>query len=155
MRQEVIYDFLGDQYESGRLNVMLQPQLEAPGLHLERARDYAGGTSTAWCADYGQGEYPARGGWWRESQKSIKPSKLPEIHENGEKTGGFIHLMAYKLAKNAVFCLKGLNKYNHETFFEAYINFKNSHYLSHCRVIPLQSFRSDIRPQPSGLGLIL
>jgi hypothetical protein len=32
------------------------------------------------------------------------------------------------------------------------MNFEN-HYLSHYRVIPLQSFGSHIRPQPRGLGL--
>jgi hypothetical protein len=35
---------------------------EAPGLHLERARDRAGGSRTAWRADYWRGECPARGG---------------------------------------------------------------------------------------------
>ncbi len=34
------------------------------------------------------------------------------------------------------------------------MNFQN-HYLSRCRVIPLQSFGSHIRPQPYGLGLTL
>jgi hypothetical protein len=33
------------------------------------------------------------------------------------------------------------------------MNFQ-AHHLSHCRVIPLQSFGSHIRPQPHGLGLI-
>jgi hypothetical protein len=31
------------------------------------------------------------------------------------------------------------------------MNFE-THYLSHCRVIPLQSFGNHIRPQPHGLG---
>jgi hypothetical protein len=30
----------------------LRPQLEAPHLYLERARDREGGSETAWCADY-------------------------------------------------------------------------------------------------------
>jgi hypothetical protein len=34
------------------------------------------------------------------------------------------------------------------------MNFE-THYLSHCRVIPLKSFGSHIRPQPHGLGLIV
>ncbi len=34
------------------------------------------------------------------------------------------------------------------------MNFK-THYLSHCRVIPLQSFGSNIFPQQHGLGLTL
>jgi hypothetical protein len=32
------------------------------------------------------------------------------------------------------------------------MNFE-THYLNHCRVIPLQSFGSHIRSQPHGLGL--
>ncbi len=38
---------------------------EAPGLHLERARDRVGGSRTAWRADYWRGECPALGWWWR------------------------------------------------------------------------------------------
>jgi hypothetical protein len=39
-------------------------------------------------------------------------------------------------------------------FFEEYINFKNVCYLRHCGIIPVQSFRSHIRPQSPGLGLM-
>ncbi len=132
---------------------MLRPQLEAPDLHLERARDRAGGSRTAWCADYGRGECPAQGWWWRELQKSYKPSKPPEMHENGEKTGGFAHILANNSPKTPFFAQKYLTRYTHETFFKEYTNFE-ARYLSHCRVIPLQSFGSHIRPQPHGLGLI-
>jgi hypothetical protein len=45
-----------------------------------------------------------------------------------------------------------LTRYTHKTFFEEYTNFQ-AHYLSHCGVIPLQSFGSHLRPQPHGLGL--
>ncbi len=38
---------------------------EAPGLHLERARHRAGGSRTAWHADFWRGECPALGWWWR------------------------------------------------------------------------------------------
>jgi hypothetical protein len=38
-----------------------------PTVHLERARDRAGGSRTVWCSDYRQGESPAQGWWWRES----------------------------------------------------------------------------------------
>jgi hypothetical protein len=38
-------------------------------------------------------------------------------------------------------------------FFEEYINYKIVHYLSHCGLIPVQSFGSHIRLQPHGLGL--
>ncbi len=37
-------------------------------------------------------------------------------------------------------------------FFEEYINFKSCRYLKHCGVIPVQSFGSNICPQPPGLG---
>ncbi len=58
---------------------------EAPGLHLERARDRVGGSRTAWCADYWRGECPAWGWWWSDSLKSYKPSQPYEIAKNGEK----------------------------------------------------------------------
>jgi hypothetical protein len=54
--------------------------------------------------------------------------------------------------QNSVFAQKYLTRYTHETLFEKYVNFQN-HYLSHCGVIPDQSFRSHIRPRPHGLGL--
>jgi hypothetical protein len=109
-----------------------------------------GDSRTAWCADYWQGEYPVQG--WRGSQKPNKPSKPPEIDENGEKTGGFALVLAFKSPKTPFLSQKYLTRYTHETFFEEYTNFE-PHYLSHCRVIPLQSFGSHIRPQPHGLGL--
>jgi hypothetical protein len=74
------------------------------------------------------------------------------MYENGEKTGGFTHVLANNLPKMPFFAQKYLTRYTHETFFEEYMNFE-THYLSHCRVIPLQSFGSHIRPQPHGLGL--
>ncbi len=127
-------------------------QLEAPDLHLERARDHVGGSRTAWCTDYGRGECPVQGWWWRGSQKPNKPSKPLERDENGKKTGGFAHVLAYKSRKTPFFAQKYLTRYTHETFFEEYTNFE-AHYLSHCRVIPFQSFGSHIRPQPHGLGI--
>jgi hypothetical protein len=72
--------------------------------------------------------------------------------KNGEKTGGFAHVLAYKSPKTLFFAQKYLTRYTYETFFEEYTNFQ-AHYLSHCKVIPLQSFGSHIRPQPHGLGL--
>jgi hypothetical protein len=59
-----------------------------------------------------------------------------------------------KSPKTLFFTQKYFTRYTHETFFEEYTNFE-VHYLSHCRVIPLQSFGSHIRPQPHGLGLIV
>jgi hypothetical protein len=58
------------------------------------------------------------------------------------------------LPKTPFFAQKYLKRYTHETFFEEYMNFE-ARYLSHCRVIPFQSFGSHIRPQPHGLGLIV
>jgi hypothetical protein len=57
----------------------------APDLHLERARDRVGGSRTAWCANYWWGECPVRRGGRGGLRGQIKPSKQPEIHENGEK----------------------------------------------------------------------
>ncbi len=69
------------------------------------------------------------------------------------KNGRFHALLAYKSPKTPFFVEKYLTKYNHKAFFEEYINLKKIHYLSHCRVIPLQSFGSHIPPPPPGLGL--
>jgi hypothetical protein len=131
---------------------MPRPLSEAPDLHLERAGDRVSGSRTAWWADYWQGECPVQGWWWRRSQKPNKPSKPPEIEKNGKKVGGFAHVLAYKSPKMPFFTQKYLTRYTHETFFKEYTNFE-AHYLSHCRVIPLQSFGSYIRPQPHRLGL--
>jgi hypothetical protein len=60
--------------------------------------------------------------------------------------------LVYKSPKTSFFAQKYLTRYTPETFFEEYTNFE-AHYLSHCRVIYLQSFGSHIRPQPHGLGL--
>ncbi len=95
---------------------------------------------------------PRPGASGRGGLKSNKPSKPPEIHKNGKKTGGFAHVLAYKSPKMLFFAQKYLKRYTHETFFDKYVNFQN-HYLSRCGVIPVQSFRSHIRPQPHGLGL--
>jgi hypothetical protein len=51
----------------------------------------------------GGGECPARGWWWRESEKSNKPSKLPGMYENGAKTAGLLHLMTSKTSKTPFF----------------------------------------------------
>ncbi len=54
-----------------------------------------------------------------------------EIAKNGEKTGGFAHVLAYKVLKTPFFAHKYLTRYTHETFFEEYTNFE-VHHLSHC-----------------------
>jgi hypothetical protein len=110
---------------------------EAPDLHLERAGDHVGGSRTACCTSYWQGERPVQGWWWRGSQKPNKPSKPPEIYENGKKKGGFKHVLAYKSPKTPFFAQKYLTRYIHEMFFEEIINFKIVCYLSHYGVIPV------------------
>ncbi len=155
MRLEVIYDFQATNRREGGDTSCRGRSREAPGLHLERARDRADGSRTAWRADYWRGECPAWGWWWTDSLKSYKPSQPYEIAKNGEKTGGFAHILAYKSPKTPFFALKYLTRYTHETFFEEYINFKNFRNLSHCGVTPVRSFGSHIRPQPHGLGLIV
>jgi hypothetical protein len=90
------------------------------------------------------------GGGCHKSQISL-PScpKYPKT-----AMGGFTHCLAYKSPKTPFFAQKYFTRYTQETFFEENINFKIFHNLSHCGVIPVQSFRSHIRLQPPGLGLI-
>jgi hypothetical protein len=78
-------------------------------------------------------------------KKPNKPSKPPKIDENGEKMGSFAQILAYKSPKTLFFAQKYLIRYTHETFFEEYTNFE-AHFLSHCRVIPLQNFGSHLHP---------
>jgi hypothetical protein len=74
------------------------------------------------------------------------------MYENAKKLGGFAHVLANNSPKTPFFAQKYLTRYTHKTFFEEDMNFE-THYFSHCRVIPLQSFGSHILPQPHGLGL--
>jgi hypothetical protein len=52
------------------------------------------------------------------SEKSNKPSKLPEIYENGNnnKMDGFTHVLAYKLPKTLFFAQKYLTRYTQRRF---------------------------------------
>ncbi len=88
---------------------------------------------------------PGGGGGEIHRSHTYIPSQLYEIAKNGEKTGGFVHVLAYKSPKTLFFALKYLTRYTHEMFFEEYTNFE-AHYLSRCRDIPLQSFGSHISP---------
>ncbi len=83
-------------------------------------------------------------------ERSYIPSQPYEIAKNGEKTGGFAHVLAYKSPKTPFFDLKYFS-----TFFEEYINFKIFRNLSCCGVIPVRSFGSHIRLQPHRLELKL
>jgi hypothetical protein len=88
---------------------MLRPWSEALRLHLERARDSEGGSKTAWCADYWQGECRGRGWWWRVSKESKTPQCHPECMKIA-KNRRFRALFSLKIAKNPVFLSKVLNK---------------------------------------------
>ncbi len=63
----VIYDFQAANRREGGNTSCRGRSREAPGLHLERARDRAGGSRIAWRADYWRGECPAWGWWWKDS----------------------------------------------------------------------------------------
>jgi hypothetical protein len=67
----------------------------------------------------------------------------------------FCPLFGLKIAETLFFAQKYLTRYTLEMFFEEYINFKNFHYLRHYGVLPVQSFKNHICPQPPGLGLKL
>jgi hypothetical protein len=98
----------------------------------------------------GGGNAQSRGGGEGHSSQISLPSR-PKYTKTG-KIGGFAYVLANNLPITPFFAQRYLTRYTHETFFEKYMNFK-THYLSHCRVISLQSFGSHIRPQPHGLGL--
>jgi hypothetical protein len=93
----------------------------------------------------GRGSARSRGGGEGDHRSQISLQSRPKIDKNGKKTGGFAHVLAYKSPKTPFFAQKYLTRYTHETFLEEYTNFE-AHYLSHCRVIPLQSFGSRICP---------
>jgi hypothetical protein len=84
---------------------MPRPQLEAPDLHLERARDCVGSSRTAWCADYWRGEHPSRGGGGgcHRSQISL-PSrpKYTKMASLGESHSGFKPYSVWQLIKGLV-----------------------------------------------------
>jgi hypothetical protein len=44
--------------------------------------------------------------------------KAAQNIQKRQKTGGLTNVLVLKSAKNAIFALKYLTKYNHETFFE-------------------------------------
>ncbi len=127
-----------------QVDFMLRPQLEAPCLHLKRARDREGGSGTAWCADYLQG-----GAQGRCKRRQISHPCRMKYTKTMPKTAGFPQFMALKLPKTPFFAQKYLIRYTPKMYFEKYINFKIFHYLMRCGVIPIQSFGSHIRPLPS------
>jgi hypothetical protein len=109
------------------------PQSAAPDLHLERARDRAGPLQNCLVRRLLAGGVPGPG---VVVERSYIPSQPYERAKNGEKTGGFAHVLAYNSPKTPFFALKYLTRYTHETFFEEYMNVEG-HYLSRCRDISL------------------
>jgi hypothetical protein len=60
-------------------------------LYLERTKDYGGSSTTAWCAKYEHGEFPAQE-VVVEGVKGVKYApKPPGMYKFGEKMGGFPH----------------------------------------------------------------
>ncbi len=49
-------------------------------------------------------------------ERSYTPSQPYEIAKNGEKTGGFAHVLAYNSPNMPFFTQKYLTRYIHETF---------------------------------------
>ncbi len=132
---------------------MPRPQSGSSGPTLRKSQRPRGWPQNCLVRRLLAGGVPGPGVVVEDSQKSYKPSQLYEIAKNGKKTGGFAHVLAYNSPKTPFFALKYLTRYTHETFFEEYINIKKFRNLSHCRVIPVRSLGSHIRPQPHGLGL--
>jgi hypothetical protein len=124
---------------------------EAPGLHLERARDRAGGSRTAWRRLLAGG-VPGPGVVVGIFIEVIYTFTALRNSRKWRKTDGFAHVLAYKSPKTPFFALKYFTTYTHETFFVEYTNFE-AHYLSRFGVISVRSFGSHICPQPHGLGL--
>ncbi len=65
----------------------------------------------------GEGSAQPRGGDGEIPRSHYKPSQQYEIAKNGEKTGAFAHVLAYKAPKTLLFAHKYLTRYTHETFF--------------------------------------
>jgi hypothetical protein len=73
---------------SQKLRAFTRKELETLRVAQELLGTLTIGRGSAW-----PGGVPGQGGWWRESKKSNKPSKPPEMYENGAKTAGLLHLM--------------------------------------------------------------
>jgi hypothetical protein len=129
--------------------------LDALCLHLERARYRERELKNCLVCQQFAGGVPGQG-VVVEGVKEVKYTPMaPGMYKNGKK-GGFMHFLACKLQKRR-FLLKStyITIYTTETFFEEYINYKIFCYLRNCGVISVQSFGSQIGPQPPRLGLLI
>jgi hypothetical protein len=50
------------------------------------------------------------GWWWRESEKSNKPSKPPGMYKNGARTASFLPLLTLKNHKTRGFLIKSIEQ---------------------------------------------
>ncbi len=127
---------------------MPRPQSGSSGPTLRKSQRPCGRLQNCLARRLLAGGVPGPGGWWRDSQKSYITSQQYEIGKNGEKTGGFAHVLAYKSPKTPFFAHKYiLNKiYSRDVFL-------GTHKFLSSLLKPVLSFGSHIRPQPHRLGL--
>ncbi len=99
-------------------------QLEAPDLHSKELE-------TAWAAPellgvptFGGGSAQSRGGGGGDHRSQISLQSRPKQTKKAKKTGGFVHVLAYKSPKTQFFAQKYLTRYTHETYFKEYMNFE-------------------------------
>jgi hypothetical protein len=82
--------------------------VEAPRLHLERARDRDSGSKNCLVRQLLEPGVPGQG-VVVEGVKGVKYNPMPlQIYKNSKKTGGFTHFLAYKLQKMRFFAQKYL-----------------------------------------------
>ncbi len=105
MRLEVIDDFPGDELERGRLYVKPWPLLEAPHLHLERARDREGGLKLLGAPAIGGGSARAGKGGGRSQRSQIRPQAGQNLRKGQRKWAPA--LIDLKIAKNIFYLIFG------------------------------------------------
>ncbi len=128
---------------------MPRPQSESSGPTLSKSQRPCSWFQNCLAHRLLAGECPALGWWWRGHIYLHSRTKQPKTAKKRAVSRTFLLINHRKCC----FSLKYLTRYTHQTFFEEYINFKIFRNLSHCGVIPVRSFGSQIRPQPHGSGL--
>jgi hypothetical protein len=76
----------------------------------------------------GRGSAQAGGGGGGSQRSQICPHAAQNI-QKPQKTGGFLHFLAYKLPKMPFFAQNYSTRYTSKMFSEEYINFKIFHCL--------------------------